>query len=92
MQNIKRVLTKDGVIMMNTFATSEFKEQETKLFKKNFGEYYSLSTDQAEVIAAFKGPLPDLSEIAHKAALWRYRFVEVGVSQINVLSLFPKSN
>lgn len=92
-QNVKKVLVKDGVIMINTFANSEFKEQEIKLFKKNFGKYYSLSTDQTEVIAAFKGTtLPDLPEIAYKAALWRYRFVEVGVSQVSVLSLFQKSN
>ena len=91
MQNVKRVLTKDGVIMINTFATSKFKEQETQLLKKNFGEYYSLSTSSTDVFTAFNGDLPEISDIAYKAALWRYRFVEVGVSQIDVLSLFTKS-
>lgn len=92
MQNVKKILAKDGIVMMNTFTTSKFKEKEAELFKNNFGDYYNIATAQTKVMMASKNKLPETSEIIRQANLWRYRFVEVGVSQIDVLSLFEKSN
>ena len=88
MQNVKKVMTKDGVVVINTFANSKFQNLESELFKNNFGKYYNLSTDQTRVIMASNGNLAKLPEIIHQSNLWRYRLVEVGVDQTAVLSLF----
>jgi len=88
MQNVKKIMAKDGIVAINTFANSKFQSLESELIKNNFGKYYNLTTNQTRVIMASNGNLAKLPEIIHRSNLWRYRFVEVGVDQTAMLSLF----
>jgi spermidine synthase len=90
-KQVKRTLTEDGIVVMNTFANSKFAELESSLFKNNFDQYYNLVTNQTRVMIASSNKFPSLDEITYKANLWRFRFANVDVSQEAVLSLFPNS-
>ncbi len=92
MQDIKKMLTPNGVVAINTFTVSKTYELESDLFKRNFGKYYNLIFNTSRVMIAAKNYLPDLPEIAAKSILWRYRFVEVGVDQNALLGLYKNPN
>lgn len=92
MQNVKKMLTPKGVVAINTFTVSKTYELESDLFKRNFGKYYNLIFNKSRIMLAAKNYLPTLPEIAAKSILWRYRFVEVGVDQNALLSLYQSPN
>ena len=92
MQDIKKILTPNGVVAINTFTVSKTYELESDLFKRNFGKYYNLIFNKSRIMIAAKNNLPDLSEIASNSILWRYRFVEVGVDQKGLLGLYHSPN
>ncbi len=92
MQNIKKMLTANGVVAINTFTISKTYKFESDLFKHNFGKYYNLIFNKSRIMIAAKNDLPDLSEIASNSILWRYRFVEVGVDQKALLALYQSPN
>jgi spermidine synthase len=92
MQDIKKILTPNGVVAINTFTVSKTYELESDLFKRNFGKYYNLIFNKSRIMIAAKNNLPDLSEIASNSILWRYRFVEVGVDQNGLLGLYHNPN
>ncbi len=88
MQNVKKMLTKNGVVAINTFANTKFSNIETDLFKNNFDNHYNLIVDSSKVMIAGKNPLPTFDQIKDSANLWRFRFVEIGVNQYVLLNLF----
>jgi spermidine synthase len=92
MQDVKKMLTPVGVVAINTFTISKTYEHESNLFKRNLGNYYNLIINKSRVMIAGKNNLPDLKEIAEKAVLWRFRFVEVGVDQNALLGLYRAQN
>jgi spermidine synthase len=88
MNNVKRIMTPNGIVAMNTFVTSKKNELESKLFKNSFGKYYNLKKSNSRVMVASSGNLPNYQNIAVNSNLWLYRMVEVGVSQTALLSLY----
>ena len=92
MQDIKKILTPNGVVAINTFTVSKTYELESDLFKRNFGKYYNLIFNKSRIMVAAKNDLPDLSEIASNSIFWRYRFVEVDVNQEGLLGLYSNPN
>lgn len=87
MQNIKRLLTDNGVVAINTFKDTEYSDLEADLFKRNFDNYYNLIAGGSKVMLAGKKLLPPINEISASANLWRFRFVEIGVDQYGLLQL-----
>jgi len=92
MQNIKKTLTPNGIVAINTFTTSKTYDLESDLFKRNFGKYYNLIFNQSRVVIAAKNDLSTLPEIASNSILWRYRFVEVGIDQNAIMGLYSNPN
>ena len=92
LQDIKKILTTNGVVAINTFTVSKTYELESDLFKRNFGKYYNLIFNKSRIMVAAKNDLPDLSEIASNSIFWRYRFVEVDVNQEGLLGLYSNPN
>ena len=88
MQNVKKVMKERGVVAINTFTESKYKDVESSLFKNNFGSYYNLAVGGNRVILTAKGKMPELNEIAATSNLWLYRFVEINAGQPALLSLF----
>lgn len=88
MQNVKKVMKERGVVAINTFTESKYKDVESSLFKNNFGSYYNLAVGGNRVILTAKSKMPELNEIAATSNLWLYRFVEINAGQPALLSLF----
>ena len=88
MQNVKKMLKKNGVVAINTFAGSKFSELESRLFKDNFTDYYNLTAGSSRIMIASKNYLPNLAEISGQSLLWRFNFVEIGINQNQILNLF----
>lgn len=91
MNNVKSILTENGVVAMNTFITSKKSDLESQLFKDTFGEYYSLKKANSKVLVAANRKLPNYQQIAVDSNLWLYRMAEIGVSQTALLSLYKDS-
>lgn len=91
MQNVKRIMTQDGIVMMHNFVDSKVQDVESKLFEDNFDEYYNLTKDSTKIRVASKGKFPSLQEINKKSTLWRRTFLNVGINQVAIYSLFKKA-
>ncbi len=92
MQDIKKMLTPNGIVAINTFTVSKTYDFESDLFKRNFGKYYNLIFNTSRVMIAAKNDLLALPQIAGNATLWRYRFVEVGIDQNAIMGLYSNPN
>jgi spermidine synthase len=77
MQDIKKILTPNGVVAINTFTVSKTYELESDLFKRNFGKYYNLIFNKSRIMVAAKNDLPDLSEIASNSIFWGYSLLRL---------------
>jgi len=88
MNNVKRILTKNGVVAMNTLVSSKKEELESKLFKDTFGEYYNLKKAASRLMIAGSSELPKYNQIAISSNLWLSKMAEIGVSQTILLSLY----
>ena len=87
-KNIKRIMTKSGIVAVNTLQNSKFTDLENKLVKDNFGEYYSLPLDGSRTMIASKSVLPNFEEIYARSQPWIFRFGAVGVSSHAIASLY----
>lgn len=92
MQNVKRMLTENGVVAINTFANSDYTDLEIDLFKRNFDNYFKLLAGSSKVMIAGKNSLPSLAEVSANANLWRFRFIEIGVDQYILLNFFKSTS
>lgn len=90
-QHVKRIMVKDGIVAINTFTSSPHYQLESELFAKNFDRYYNLVVNNNRIIVASKGDLPDFAQIEATSNLWRYRFVEINLSQLALLALYKRS-
>jgi spermidine synthase len=92
MSDIKRILKEDGIVAMNTSASSKQHHLESELFLKNFGQYYNLKKSNSRVmIAHANNKLPQYQEIAKKSILWVNHLSKVRVNQSALLSLYENS-
>ena len=86
MRNVKKILTENGLVAMNTFVSSKKSDLESRLFKDKFGEYYDLKKANSRVmIAQANGKLPQYQQIAVDYNLCIY---EVGLNRTALLSLY----
>lgn len=90
MKNVKRIVTKNGIIASNTFIDSKTYDLESKLYKDVFGSYYNLHYNNSRIIVASRGPLDSAQQIRANAELWQYRFVEVGSNSFEVFKLYTE--
>jgi len=90
MNNVKRIMTKNGIIASNTFIDSKTYDLESKLYKDVFGHYYNLNYNNSRIIVASRGPLDSAQQIRANAELWQYRFVEVGSNSFEVFKLYTE--
>jgi len=90
MQDIKRIMTKNAIIVSNTFQDSKTYDVESKLHKDNFGSYYHLNYNNSRIMVASKGDLINVAQIEQNARLWPYRFAEVGSNAFEIFKLYKK--
>lgn len=87
-QNVYRVLKKNGVVTANTFASSKVKELETSLFKEEFGDILNIKINRSRLITAVKGKLPSNEEIIQNSLIWKEKLDQLGVNYQKMLKLY----
>ncbi|MDM3872405.1 fused MFS/spermidine synthase [Porticoccus sp. W117] len=64
-QEVKKIMTPDGVLVANTFSRSELVNHEAATYQKAFGEFYTVSQRDSgnRIILASNKPLPKRTEM-----------------------------
>ncbi|MFK7973849.1 MAG: spermidine synthase [Rickettsiaceae bacterium] len=92
MQNVKNLLTHNGVIAINSFAKSKLEQLESSLFKNNFGDYYNMQMNNSRIMLASKHGLPELDQVRHSTILWHYRFAEIECDANRIFQLIKSTS
>ena len=84
---VKGILAPGGVLVANTFASSQLYAQESATYAAVFGDYLNARANN-RVIYAVNGPLPDASQRVAHAQRWRSALVPYGVDADRELARF----
>jgi spermidine synthase len=87
LQEIKRLLSEDGVLAANTFASSRLYDFESATYYSVFGEFYRLKRGN-RVILVRAGGLPDREELGRNADSVEERLALFGVDKAWLLPMF----
>lgn len=81
LQEVKQLLTDDGVLVANTFATSRLYDHESETYRDVFGEFYNFQRAGTgnRIIVATKGELPSRGELRGPARELHDRLEPFGV-------------
>jgi spermidine synthase len=78
--NVKRILTKTGIVSVNGFGKkNKYYQLETELYKKTFTNIINL-TSTNRVIIATNEQLPSSDQITQQANKWKAAFEEIGIN------------
>lgn len=70
LQETKALLSEDGVLVANTFSSSRLYDHESVTYRQVFGPFYNFKQPRItgnRVIIASRAPLPDHTELNHRA-------------------------
>jgi spermidine synthase len=81
LEEVKSIMTDDGVLVANTFSTSRLYDHESVTYQRVFGEFYNfrLPTSGNRIIIAQLGELPSQNELIGVAEQLKARMVKYGV-------------
>lgn len=86
--NVKRILTSQGVVAINTFEGGKFFKIESELFKDAFKNFLELTNGSSRIIIAKNGRLPSLSQIKENAKGWNFNLNQVGIDAESLANRF----
>jgi spermidine synthase len=71
-EEVKSILEEDGVIVSNTFSTSDLYDHESETYKAVYGSFinFKMPITGNRVVIASKNPLPSDRELRERAAAW----------------------
>lgn len=87
LQQIKMLLSPDGVLAANTFSSSDLYRQESATYSDVFGRYFNLRANN-RVIFAVNGRLPEAPTVRARAETWRAAFQPYNIDIEATLNLF----
>lgn len=81
LEEVKSIMTDDGVLVANTFSTSRLYDHESVTYQRVFGEFYNfrLPTSGNRIIIAQLGELPPQDQLIAEAERLRERLVKYDV-------------
>jgi len=89
LQHVKAILAPDGIVVANTFTSSQRYEQESATYAAVFGEFFNLRRNN-RVIVASREALPDENVIARRAEEWAPRLAPLGIQKDQALQWFSE--
>jgi spermidine synthase len=89
LQEVKSLLTPQGVLAANTFSSSRLYEHESVTYEAVFGKFFNLKRDN-RVIVAQLGPLPDAARLRATAGQFAEPFDVFGFGAAELLPLFTQ--
>ncbi len=94
LQEVKSVLTDDGVVTANTFSKSKLYAYESATYHSVFGSFYNVKrpeTGNRIVLATKNKALKDFDALKENAKQWEDRFADYGVDSHWIISHFQTS-
>lgn len=91
LQQVKSILSPDGILIANTFTDSTLYQQESATYAHVFGQFFNVELDN-RVIIAVNGTLPNLSTLGRNATALAPQLTPIGINLEESLSLFTLSN
>ena len=81
LQETRRLLTPNGVLVANTFATSRLYDHESETYYRAFGPFLNFTIRESanRIVLASIMPLPDNATLRRAARSWRQRLAPYGV-------------
>lgn len=81
LEEVKSIMTDDGVLVANTFSTSRLYDHESVTYQRVFGEFYNfrLPTSGNRIIIAQLGELPSQNELIAEAERLKARLAKYDV-------------
>jgi spermidine synthase len=81
LEEVKSIMTDDGVLVANTFSTSRLYDHESVTYQRVFGEFYNfrLPTSGNRIIIAQLGELPSQSDLIDQAQRLKDRLLKYDV-------------
>jgi spermidine synthase len=89
LQEVKSLLTPQGVLAANTFSSSRLYEHESVTYEAAFGKFFNLKRDN-RVIVAQPGALPDAARLRTTAQQFADAFDVFGFRAAELLPLFTQ--
>lgn len=90
LQEVKSLLTPQGVLAANTFSSSRLYEHESVTYEAAFGKFFNLKRDNRVIIARL-GTLPDAAQLRATAQQFVAAFRSFGFDATEVLPLFTQA-
>jgi spermidine synthase len=88
LREVKAVMAPNGVLVANTWSTSELYDHESTTYSSVFGPFYNLKSGN-RIILTKLGGLPSAEQIRANAARWEPEFVRRGIPRgqpVNMIS------
>lgn len=81
LEEVKRLLPEDGMVLANTFSTSRLFAAESNTYREVFGEFYNIrmSGTGNRVVVASMQPLPDQKTLEERAPAFKQRLAPFGM-------------
>ena len=88
LEEVKRLLPENGMVLANTFSTSRLYAAESNTYREVFGEFFNIRMNGTgnRVIVASMQPLPDQETLVSRAPAIRERLEQFGMD----ITEFPK--
>ena len=87
LQEVKTLLGAKGVLVANTFSSSQLYDHESATYADVFGTFYNLKREN-RVIVTRMGGLPDAAELEQRSRPFEAALKSHGVDRLGVLALF----
>ncbi|NLC36816.1 MAG: fused MFS/spermidine synthase [Alcaligenaceae bacterium] len=89
-EQVRGILSPDGVVVGNSFAQSHMYERESATYAAAFGDFFNLraGVEGNRVIIATVGELPDENEIRRNAAILAKRLQPFGIDAESIVNVF----
>jgi spermidine synthase len=86
LEEVKQLMTADGVLVANTFSRSALYDYESVTYREVFGEFYNLKFANRIVLVKLDG-LPSMDTVRRNAELWADELRRRGVDTEEILSI-----
>jgi len=90
LQEVRVLLGDRGVLVANTFSSSQLYDHESTTYADVFGTFYNLKREN-RVIVTRMGGLPDAAELEERSRAYDSALKSHGVDRLGVLALFSKA-
>ncbi len=89
LEDVRAILSPDGVLVANTFTNSDMYDQESATYSAVFGDFFNLRAGNRVIIAG-RGELPDDETLRRRAKAWADALKPFGIDAMRELRRYSR--